>query len=131
MIEKANEAAGIKIEEPLNNARQALEEAVEKGMAKDAQPKDMAPALKEAAEQLAKSGARVLITGRSAEKARQVVDDINRWSVNPASYVTLDLSSPTSVRRAAQEILEQCQQINILINCAGPLYLCYVQCAGW
>jgi len=72
-----------------------------------------------AAEQLAKSGARVIVTGRSVEKAQQVVDDINRWSVNQASYVTLDLSSPTSVRRAAQEILEQCQQINILINCAG------------
>ena len=73
-----------------------------------------------AAEQLARTAAHVLITGRSTEKARAVMEGINEAAgADRASSVILDLSSPSSVRRAAAEILERCQRIDVLINSAG------------
>ena len=59
-----------------------------------------------AAEQLGATAAHVLITGRNADKAKAVVDGINRAvGCERASYLTLDLSSSNRVRRGAAEIL--------------------------
>ena len=75
-----------------------------------------------AAEQLGATAAHVFITGRSADKARAVVDGINRAAgCERASYLTLDLSSPNRVRRGAAEILERCPRIDVLINSAAVI----------
>jgi len=69
---------------------------------------------------LAKMGASVLITSRSADKAQQAVEAIRKASGNEqVNYVTVDLSSLASVREAATAISAQMPQIDVLINNAG------------
>jgi NAD(P)-dependent dehydrogenase (short-subunit alcohol dehydrogenase family) len=69
---------------------------------------------------LAKMGASVLITSRSASKAEEAVNEIKKASGNDhVQYVTVDLSAQASVRQAAAEIAARMPQIDVLINNAG------------
>jgi NAD(P)-dependent dehydrogenase (short-subunit alcohol dehydrogenase family) len=72
------------------------------------------------AEALARAGARTVITARDATKGAAAVRDIAARSGNDdVSLVTFDLSSLSSVRRGAAELLEQCDRIDVLVNNAG------------
>lgn len=73
-----------------------------------------------AVEKLAHMGAKILLLGRSKEKTLSVISDINaQVRADNIHYVPCDLASQSSIRDAAQMILEQCPNIDLLINCAG------------
>ena len=72
---------------------------------------------------LAKKGAEIVITSRSADKAEAAVNEIRSASGNDkVDYVLIDLSSQKSVRQAAEELKTKCPKIDVLINNAG----CYI-----
>ncbi|MDA8017148.1 MAG: SDR family NAD(P)-dependent oxidoreductase [Thermoanaerobaculia bacterium] len=73
-----------------------------------------------AVEKLAKMGAGLVVLGRSESKSKAVVDAINQ-ATEPgrAQYVHCDLASQASVRRCADEVLQRCPEIHVLVNCAG------------
>lgn len=68
---------------------------------------------KETARELARAGARVTITARSAEKADRVVSELSNSRVD---YLLLDLADLESVRRAARSVEGE---IDVLILNAG------------
>jgi len=75
---------------------------------------------KVAVEKLAAMGATIMLLGRSKEKTLGVVSELNRIAnAENTHYVQCDLASQDSIRDAAEIILEKCQRIDLLINCAG------------
>jgi retinol dehydrogenase 12 len=68
---------------------------------------------------LAQKGARVIVAGRSRERCEPLIEAIAAIGEAPASFVELELGNLDSVRRAAKEILEQAERIDVLINNAG------------
>ena len=76
-----------------------------------------------AAVELAKQGARVIVTGRDEARGAAVVDDIRRASpAASAEFLASDLSEQTAVRRLAGQIQQRCDRLHILINNAGTVY---------
>ena len=75
----------------------------------------------ETAAALAGMGARVLVTARNADKGRAAVAAIGQRvdGAGQVQLVTFDLSDFSSVRRGADEILEQAPQLDVLVNNAG------------
>jgi NAD(P)-dependent dehydrogenase (short-subunit alcohol dehydrogenase family) len=73
------------------------------------------------AEALAGMGARVIVTARNADKGRTAVAGIVQRLRGDAQVqlVVFDLADLSSVRRGADEILEQAPQVDVLINNAG------------
>jgi NAD(P)-dependent dehydrogenase (short-subunit alcohol dehydrogenase family) len=72
------------------------------------------------AEQLAASGARVIVHGRNDEKGQRAVEEIRRATGNThVDYRRADLSSLDEVRRFARDIAEAHTRIAVLINNAG------------
>lgn len=77
---------------------------------------------REAAVELGRMGADVVITARDPGRGQAAVDDITRRTGSDAvSLVHLDLCDLASVRHAAAELLERCGHINVLINNAGGI----------
>ena len=75
---------------------------------------------KEAALDLAKRGARVIIASRDIEKSKRAADEIRRRTGNGNVLVKkLDLSSFVSIKAFAETINKEEEQIDILINNAG------------
>ncbi len=69
---------------------------------------------------LAGTGAETLITARSEQRGRQALADIRRASGSDRVHlVVFDLGDLASVRRGADQILEQCPRIDVLVNNAG------------
>lgn len=71
-------------------------------------------------EALARHRARVVLSARSAERVRPVLDEIRRSQ--PAAAVDvlpMDLADLGSVRRAAQSLLDAGQPLDVLVNNAG------------
>ncbi len=82
-----------------------------------------------AAMELAKQGAKVIVTGRDEARGAAVVADIQRaantnTNTNTASAVFLaaDLSEQSNVRRLAGQVQQRCDKLDILINNAGTVY---------
>jgi NAD(P)-dependent dehydrogenase (short-subunit alcohol dehydrogenase family) len=75
----------------------------------------------ETAEALAAMGARVIVTARNADKGRAAVAGITQRLGGNAQVqlVVFDLADLTSVRRGADEILEQAPRLDVLVNNAG------------
>ena len=75
----------------------------------------------ETAEALAGMGARVIVTARNADKGRTAVAGIVQRLGGDAQVqlVVFDLADLSSVRRAAEEILEQAPRLDVLVNNAG------------
>ena len=75
----------------------------------------------ETAEALAKMGARVIVTARNADKGRAAVAGIVQRLDGHArvQLVVFDLADLASVRRGADEILEQAPRLDVLVNNAG------------
>jgi len=75
---------------------------------------------KETARELARRGARVVLACRSEEKTLPVIDEIRAETGNAAVvFQALDLADLESVRRAAKELLENEERIDVLVNNAG------------
>jgi NAD(P)-dependent dehydrogenase (short-subunit alcohol dehydrogenase family) len=71
---------------------------------------------------LARHGARVLIVGRSRERGERSLARIRAESGNGAVELLLaDLASLAATRRLAQEVLETCPQLHVLVNNAALL----------
>lgn len=69
-----------------------------------------------------KYGMKVYLLARSVEKGRLAVDYVNDQSGRKdAELVLCDLASLDSVRRAAADLAERCQHIDVLINNAGVI----------
>jgi NAD(P)-dependent dehydrogenase (short-subunit alcohol dehydrogenase family) len=76
----------------------------------------------EAAVDLARMGASVVITARRAERGAAAVAEIRRRSGSDSvAVVALDLASLESVRDAAAEILATTERLDVLINNAGAI----------
>jgi NAD(P)-dependent dehydrogenase (short-subunit alcohol dehydrogenase family) len=78
----------------------------------------------EATRALAKRGAHVIMACRSADKAEDAARQIR--SETPAAdlaIMALDLASLDSVRRFAQDVMQQVKTLNLLINNAGVMAL--------
>jgi NAD(P)-dependent dehydrogenase (short-subunit alcohol dehydrogenase family) len=75
----------------------------------------------ETAEALAGMGARVIVTARNADKGRAAVAGIAQRLGGAAQLqlVVFDLADMASVRRGADEILEQAPRLDVLVNNAG------------
>jgi NAD(P)-dependent dehydrogenase (short-subunit alcohol dehydrogenase family) len=74
------------------------------------------------AEQLARDGATVIAVGRDPDKTRRVVGALQEATGNEdVSAVVADLGDYDSVRRAAEEILQAHDRIDVLIHNAGAL----------
>jgi len=75
---------------------------------------------KETATDLAKRNARVILACRSQEKGKKAEVDVRRESGNnDVNFRQLDLSSFTSIREFAKEVLEEESHVDILINNAA------------
>jgi NAD(P)-dependent dehydrogenase (short-subunit alcohol dehydrogenase family) len=65
-------------------------------------------------------GADICLLGRNPQKTKRVADELLlEGKGGQVSIVECDLGSLEQVRRAAREVLERCQRIDYLINCAG------------
>jgi NAD(P)-dependent dehydrogenase (short-subunit alcohol dehydrogenase family) len=75
----------------------------------------------ETAQALAGMGARVILTARNADKGRAAVARIGeRLEGQPqVQLVVFDLADLSSVRRGAEEILQQAPRLDVLVNNAG------------
>ncbi|KAL1885397.1 hypothetical protein Plec18167_000890 [Paecilomyces lecythidis] len=78
------------------------------------------------------SPAQLILPGRSLNTLSPVIDEIKAINKNvKVYYVPLDLSDPSSTRRAAEEILNnpEIEKIDVVINCAGVMGTPYIQTA--
>ncbi len=74
----------------------------------------------EAARELARQGARVVMTARNADKGRAAVEDVRTSTGNTrVELVVFDLASLASVREGARAIQEKVSRIDVLVNNAG------------
>lgn len=74
----------------------------------------------EATKILAKKGARVVITSRSASKAKEALDQVRAHAPGAdVDFVLLDLADAQSVTEAAAALKEKCPRVDALINNAG------------
>lgn len=79
---------------------------------------------KQAAKELASMGATTVLVGRSEEKCRQAVEEVNEFSGNPqASYLLADLSSMGAVRKLAEDFRAGHRRLDVLVNNAGGAFL--------
>jgi NAD(P)-dependent dehydrogenase (short-subunit alcohol dehydrogenase family) len=77
-----------------------------------------------AASELARMGASVIVTGRSADKARTVVETIRtRTGNSEVTAVTADLSVQSGVRYLAAEAKSRFGHLDVLINNAGAYHV--------
>ena len=71
-------------------------------------------------EALAAGGARVIMAARSAERTTPVLAEIRkRFPAAELSFLPLDLADFSSVRQAAQQVLDASHGLDVLVNNAG------------
>lgn len=74
----------------------------------------------ETARGLAQRGARVVLLCRDEARGRAALEQLRSATDSAAlELVRLDLASLTSVRQAAEQVLERCPEIHVLVNNAG------------
>lgn len=72
---------------------------------------------------LAEMGATVIVVGRNEEKARHIVDTLQRETGNGnVEYMVADLSVMDEVRRLAEEFQSKYNRLHVLVNNAGMLF---------
>src|SRR5579875_1898839 len=72
------------------------------------------------ARELARSGARVIIVGRSPERCAATLERIRRQTgATAVESIVADLSSQDQVRRLADQVRERCDRLDVLVNNAG------------
>ena len=67
---------------------------------------------------LALNGARVVVAGRSADKAQRLADDLRAGGFD-ASGLALDVTSVAEIRDSVDLVVERCGGLDILVNCVG------------
>lgn len=78
---------------------------------------------KAAAIELAKLGPRLLLVSRNPQKGEAAVTEVERVSGNDAvSYLRADLSLVKNVRRAAEQIRQTFDKLDVLVHCAGNIF---------
>ena len=76
--------------------------------------------------QLAQRGGKIIIASRDVKKGNSVVSEIKRESKNDNVYFkSLDLASTASIKKFAQDMLENEKQIDILLLNAGMMFTPY------
>ena len=76
----------------------------------------------EASAALARSGARVVLVGRSPVKTAAALDYVRRRSGSrTVESLLCDIASQASIRRLAAEVLARCPRLEILVNNAGTV----------
>ncbi|MCY3796693.1 MAG: SDR family oxidoreductase [Chloroflexi bacterium] len=84
----------------------------------------------QAALELAKMGADVVIVGRDANKTRKVRNDLQAQSGNSTiDILVADLSSMDEIRRIAAEFREKYDRLDVLLNNAGAVFSDYQKSA--
>src|SRR5215468_9916403 len=71
------------------------------------------------AAELAKQGARVLIHGRDAARAKALIDEVKRGGHEPPVFYEADLSSMAGVRQLANAVSADHKRLDVFINNAG------------
>jgi len=74
-------------------------------------------------------GAKVVITGKDNTRIKEVVDDcykMSPYSLKPLG-IPLDLTLPGNVERLVNRTITYFGKIDILVNCAGTLFLASIQ----
>jgi NAD(P)-dependent dehydrogenase (short-subunit alcohol dehydrogenase family) len=75
------------------------------------------------ARELSSLGANVVIVGRSPQRCKATVEAIRQQTNNAAAdFLVADLSSQKEVRRVAQEVLDRCPRLDVLVNNAGAMF---------
>src|SRR3974390_3414329 len=69
--------------------------------------------------ELAKQGARVLIHGRDARRARTLIDEMTRRGHATPTFYQADLSSLAQVRQPAAAVAADHRQLDVLVSNAG------------
>lgn len=72
--------------------------------------------------ELAKSGSKVIIIGRSEAKCQATVKKIQEETGETADYLLADFSSIASTQAAAQQYLAKYDRLDLLVNNAGALF---------
>jgi NAD(P)-dependent dehydrogenase (short-subunit alcohol dehydrogenase family) len=76
------------------------------------------------ARELARQGAKVTLVSRSAERCQAAAEHIRQETGNPeVDFVAADLSSLAEIRRAAEELLERHERLDVLVNNAGGFFM--------
>lgn len=71
-----------------------------------------------AALSLARSGATVVVTGRSLERAKQVADEARKLGV-VASAISFDVADPSASAGQIREVVERFERVDVLVANAG------------
>ncbi|TDO50534.1 NAD(P)-dependent dehydrogenase (short-subunit alcohol dehydrogenase family) [Kribbella sp. VKM Ac-2527] len=69
---------------------------------------------------LAKAGARLLISGRTAEACQTAAAELG--AIGRCSPLAADIASPDGVRALADQVSEEAEQLDILVNNAGTAW---------
>lgn len=78
---------------------------------------------KETALALAAQGARVFIVGRDAQKTEMTAHTLRGMSANPQVIgLVADLSRMRDVHELADEVMQRCDRLDVLVNNAGAMY---------
>lgn len=76
----------------------------------------------EAAVELARRGARVVIVGRDPRRTEAAVADVKaRSGSSEVSYLLCDFSSQADIRRLAEEVKARLDRLDVLVNNAGAV----------
>lgn len=76
------------------------------------------------ARELARQGAQVVLVSRSRERCETTVREIQTATGNPnIDYIAADLSTLAGIRLAAETFLARHNQLHVLINNAGGVYM--------
>lgn len=79
---------------------------------------------KHAAKELAKMGATIVIVGRSEDRCKQTVEEVNAFrGKQQASYLVADLSSMSGVKSLADNFKAGFSRLDVLVNNAGGAFL--------
>ena len=73
------------------------------------------------AQVLLQHGAKVYLAARSKSKAEEAIRDLKAATGKQPLFLELDLSNLASIRKSAQEFLENEQELHILFNNASVL----------
>jgi NAD(P)-dependent dehydrogenase (short-subunit alcohol dehydrogenase family) len=64
----------------------------------------------------------VIVVGRDAARADQVLQRIQRETTGTGRFIAADLSARDGVRALANEVLSSCERLDILVNNAGGMF---------
>jgi len=78
---------------------------------------------RDVARRLAAAGAHVLVTGRSEQRGKELVDEIQKSGRGSAKFYRADLASLDETRRLAASVRRDNKRLDLLINNAGVGFL--------